>query len=201
MPLTHKTYQKGIVLPLQEVSRLVPELRLEKITYEMTPELIEYYDDIGWSNFSQSALEQIVLPSLGEPLCFSEKFSIQDGLVAEIRGNRFKIIYSEDGIAEAYEVQGKQIQLIPTQEPLSVPDAISYHREHRLVRKAHSFYLQLFGQPNWVQMPMYPADSEGNPCFHLLTIENGWGDCGNFNIVVGMRDDLPFEAYLIAACC
>lgn len=47
---------------------------------------------------------------------------------------------------------------------------------------------------------MYPLDLEGNVCHHFLTIENGWGDCGNFNILLGFNGLIPNMAYFEASC-
>lgn len=58
----------------------------------------------------------------------------------------------------------------------------------------------LFGQPDWVQSPMYPA-FEGRAAYHLMTLNTEWGDCGNINIMVGLdAEGRPARLWFEASC-
>lgn len=67
-------------------------------------------------------------------------------------------------------------------------------------RKATCPPLSLFGRPCFIQGALCPV-FEGKPFYNLMTIENGWGDSGNINIMVALDDGYPVAACLEASCC
>jgi hypothetical protein len=173
------------------------EDQLIRVKRELTLKDYEEYESIGWKHYREEHFIDTLLPSLGDPLFFSHKHSIFDGVVVQVKGTKY-LVQFEDKNDEPYNVDGKFLILTPTVKPLSVPDrdkSDDWSKRHR------GHYLQFFGQPSWVQGPVYPTDVRGNACYHFLTIENGWGDCGNFNILLGLNGDIPSEAYFEAACC
>ena len=120
--------------------------------------------------------------------------------VVEINGKRWKLSFefNDDGFPhneESLEPTGR-VFFEPTSEPLSQSDCEPPKKNR------HGFhYLQLFGQPRWVQGAHY-IGYKGRPCCHLVTIENCWGDMGNYNILIGLGDDNdPEVAYIEASCC
>lgn len=148
----------------------------------ISDEDLEYYELGNWQYYRPDYL----LPSLGERLHFSGR---QKQIVVEIKGRRYKVEVESDYNEEPYEVDGKSLVLTETDEPLTVEDS------------CRGWY-QFFGQPNWIQNKTYPSDLLGNPCHHFLTVENGWGDCGNWNILLGFdKDGVPNIAYFEASCC
>jgi hypothetical protein len=179
-------------LPLLDIRGSATDDQLTVVKRELTPEDCEHYDKIGWKHFRETDLIDKYLPSLGDPLYFSSRHS--RGIVVEIRGLRYLVQFEDVGHGEAWEVNGKSLILTETVEPLTVPDA-------KLHDWRGGYEYKFFGQPTWVQTHWYPVDARGNPCCHLLTIENGWGDAGNFNILLGIKDDVPSEAYFEASCC
>jgi len=66
---------------------------------------------------------------------------------------------------------------------------------------SHNTYAQVFGQPVFIQGIMTPS-FEGRSAFHLLTLETGWGDSGNLNIMVGLDSEgVPCRVWFEASCC
>jgi hypothetical protein len=64
----------------------------------------------------------------------------------------------------------------------------------------HCRPVQMFGQPQFIQNPIVPSH-EGRSAYHLLTLNNNWGDCGNVNIMVGLDESgEPATAYFEASC-
>jgi hypothetical protein len=59
----------------------------------------------------------------------------------------------------------------------------------------------VFGQPRFIQNPIFPTH-EGRPAMHLMTLETGWGDSGNVNILFACDDNgVPCAAWMEASCC
>lgn len=59
----------------------------------------------------------------------------------------------------------------------------------------------VFGQPHFIQNPIYPTH-EGRSAMHLMTLETGWGDSGNVNILFACDDNgVPCAAWMEASCC
>jgi hypothetical protein len=177
-------------LDLQCISACVDDSKLTVIHREMTEEDCEHYDKIGWKNFNEESLIDRLLPSFGDPIYFSSKHSLYSGVVVEIRGIRYLVQFDEEYSEEPYEPKNKSLTFTVTDKPLTKPDA---------KERGHSF--KFFGQPTWIQNEYFPADPRDNACYHFVTIENGWGDSGNYNILLGMDGDIPSEAYFEASCC
>ncbi len=179
-----------IRLPLQEIREQYDHNLLEKVEHDLTEEDIATYDRIGWDNYRPEYHAQYLLPSLGEPLLLN---SYPDPVV-EIKGKRYRVVIESHYDDEPYEAKGKALVLTETDEPLT---------KGNRPKKGHwrgSSYYKFFGQPTWVQNESFPAHN-GKPCYHLVTVENGWGDCGNWNILIGIEDDKPVAAYFEASCC
>lgn len=65
----------------------------------------------------------------------------------------------------------------------------------------HCRKVQVFGQPQFIQNPIVPSHN-GRSAFHLLTLNNDWGDCGNVNIMVALDESGdPEVAFFEASCC
>lgn len=61
-------------------------------------------------------------------------------------------------------------------------------------------YLSMFGQPCFIQNPVWP-EYQGRCAYHLLTIEDGWGDAGNINVMVALNDqDRPVRVFQEYSC-
>jgi hypothetical protein len=182
-------------LPLLDVGGSATDDQLTVVKRELTPEDCEHYEKIGWKYFRETDLIDRFLPSLGEAIYFSGRHSLSRGIVVEIRGIRYLVQFEDLQLGDVYEARGKSLILTETDAPLSVPDV----KAEPKWRGAYDY--KFFGQPTWVQNSWYPTDARGNSCYHFLTIENDWGDAGNFNILLGIKDDSPSEAYFEASCC
>jgi len=66
---------------------------------------------------------------------------------------------------------------------------------------AHRFYAQVFGQPNFIQNNIFPVFN-GRSAMALCSIETGWGDSGNINILFACDDNgVPCRVWFEASCC
>jgi hypothetical protein len=208
-----------IELPLRDIWE-APSCRadqLETVTDELTPEEVERITDAGqWKDFREEDLTRTVLPELGPALFFTERIPFYtadsysrgtpagppepEGIVVAIRGRNYRVSLRvlAGGRDSDHEARGKTLILVPTDEPATPSDV----RVARVATSRSRREYQFFGQPVWVQNAHYPADLRGEPCSHLVTVENGWGDMGNWNILVGFdADGVPNVAYFEASCC
>jgi len=59
----------------------------------------------------------------------------------------------------------------------------------------------LFGHPQWIQNPMFPA-ADGKAARCLAVLETGWGDCGNINLLFTQdAEGRPNKVWFEASCC
>lgn len=62
-------------------------------------------------------------------------------------------------------------------------------------------YALLFGKPQWIQWPIFPA-FEGKAARCLMVLETGWGDSGNINLLFTQdADGRPNHVWFEASCC
>ncbi len=184
---------REIVLDLEDIfhAEHIDKEQLQKVEHDLTEEDHEWYNTHGWEWFRPENHTEYLLPELGKPIFLSRNYKDP---VVEINGKRWKLLFSFDYNYEPYEAKGKRVIFRETDEPLTKSDRKpSKHR--------HDFYMKIFGQPVWVQGEHYPA-YKGKPCHHLATIESGWSDCGNWNILIGCNEQGdPEVAYFEASCC
>lgn len=58
-----------------------------------------------------------------------------------------------------------------------------------------------FGQPQFIQSPVYPV-KDGRCAMHLMTLNTGWGDCGNEVILFTVDENgEPDAVWHEASCC
>lgn len=180
---------REIALDLKEIyeAEVASKEKLQLMEQELTEEEIEWYNEHGWQYHS----EEYLLPTLGETLYLNDDVDP----VVEINGKRWKVVFDFNyNYGEVYEAKGKRVIFKETKDPLtksSVPKS----------RNRHEWFMQVFGQPVWIQNQYYPA-YKGEPCFHLATLEIGWGDSGNFNILIACdKQGDPIVAFFEASCC
>ena len=198
-----------IVLPLRDIGA-APSCRPDQLgeaVDELTPEEVEQFTDAGlWSQFREEDWKRTLLPEFGPPRYFARGVLIYEGdgedsrgVVVPVGGRNYRVTLrvTSAGRDEVYEARGKTLVLTPTDEPPTPPTAKPPARGER---GYHT--LQFFGQPVWVQNEHAPQDLRGEPCRHFLTVENRWGDAGNWNVLVGTdADGVPNVAYFEASCC
>lgn len=179
---------REIVLDFREIyeAEAFPKEKLQAVGRELSEDEIEWFNTHGWQYYSDDYL----LPVLGETLY------LRSGVdpVIEINGKRWKMSFDFDyNYGEAYEAKGKRVVFKETKEPLTKSECNGGNR--------HGWFMKVFGQPVWVQNEHFPG-YKGKPCYHLATLEVGWGDCGNYNILIACDEQGdPTVAFFEASCC
>lgn len=214
-----------IELPLRDIYG-APPCRADQLTVvqdELTPEEVERLTDTGgWEDYREEDYRRTLLPDLGPERHFAEggtggvRFYTGDsfgawgrdwpasdppvGVVIPVNGRTYRVSMRVRDIGDGtmYEAKGKVLVFEPTDapptQPLPAPPPVGTRR-----RVAD---LKFFGQPCWVQNSWCPQDLRGEPCRHLVTVENEWGDMGNWNILIGFDEaGVPNVAYFEASCC
>jgi hypothetical protein len=149
---------------------------------------IQFFNQAGWDKFDPESYAAYLLPELGSPRYFSGALA---SVVIPLAGQHYRMSFEDTKKSAPYSHEGRLLRLQRTNAPESIPDAV----------KGHALW-RVFGQPRWLQSEHYPADRAGNPCYHLVTLENKWGDSGNWNILVSLGPDgLPNHAYFEASNC
>jgi hypothetical protein len=68
------------------------------------------------------------------------------------------------------------------------------------VKLRQPFYVQVFGQPNFLQNNVFPTYG-GRCAMALASVETGWGDMGNVNILFACDDDgVPCRVWIESSC-
>ena len=61
-------------------------------------------------------------------------------------------------------------------------------------------YLTVFGQPRFIQNPVFPG-LHGVCASNLFTLETGWGDAGNLNVLCALDEEgIPAKVWHEASC-
>lgn len=69
------------------------------------------------------------------------------------------------------------------------------------IRLCPSADVILFGRPNFLQAPIFPARG-GKAAWCLMVINSGWGDAGNINLLFTVDDEgRPNAVWFEAICC
>lgn len=186
-------------IQLQDVFSAPQAKKSQLVQNEMAPQEVEYYEQQGWHHFRNDDL--LRLPEISPALYYSHSHSVHGDryVVVQVGQYRYKVRFIDRGGSdEPWDHVGKYLSLEFTEEPATPPD-----REPPDENKYRGgYYLKFFGQPTWVQNEHFPLDGRGNPCYHFLTIENEWGDMGNYNILVGLNEHgIPDCGYFEASCC
>lgn len=105
-------------------------------------------------------------------------------------GNQNYIIITQLDDSSGVPEKGK-ITFIPTDK-----QETPFHTD-----KEKQGYMTAFGQPNFIQSEVL-CGANGKSACHLLTLETGWGDAGNVNILCFLDDNgIPAKAWVEASCC
>lgn len=186
-----------IRLPLIPICQSPGTCNVVKLAIEetCTEEEKENFSKEDWQDYAKGYYERRLLPEIATPRYYSERIRTP---IIPLAGKHYKVsIESQDWQDEQYEADGRFLVLEETEEPITKQDA---RKPDKNSRWGH--YWKFFGQPSWIQNEFFPADANGEPCRHFCTVENGWGDCGNWNILVSLDESgLPIAAYFEASCC
>lgn len=189
---------KVIQLPLVAVGE-APAYDTRLLQYQEHPDVLDDAAIVQW--YTERGQDPLVatrtylLPELGPARYFSLR--VRDFVVA-IRGRRYRVVINLANRRrdEPWESEGKSVTLIPTDDPETEPD-----RAPPLPGYIGGHYYQFLGRPRWIQNDHFPAGTTGEPCYNLVTIEDGWGDAGNHNILISLDSEgYPDRAYHEASC-
>jgi hypothetical protein len=65
----------------------------------------------------------------------------------------------------------------------------------------HPFGVKVFGTPDFIQNAVFPVH-DGKLAYNLITLETGWGDSGNVNILFACDESgTPCKVWFEASCC
>ena len=181
IPLTPIALARDCDRALLEKTELVAEEEKAAFTKE------------DWGYYAKGWYDSWLLPEIAP----ARYFYAEERPVVPLAGSRFRVHVAYDDWDAPYDAEGKRLVLEETADPETAPD-----REAPPRGCCGGHRVQVFGQPNWIQNPHFPAGPDGAPCRHLITMENGWGDSGNWNVLVHLGEDgLPSVAYFEASCC
>ena len=97
----------------------------------------------------------------------------------------FDIQYNDGGTPKAISVSFQET--LDTLTPCDTQE----RNQHAPVR--------FFGLPDFTQNAVKPTTTD---FFHLITIENDWGDSGNVNVMVSLNENHePNQIFMEANCC
>jgi len=116
----------------------------------------------------------------------------------------------EKGIQEAIDCTKESIKMNKSYTGYKKDKRIMsqiYDLENRLKELESGFYfphpqrdIVLFGQPDFIQNPIFPIYN-GRSAGHLITLNTGWGDSGNINIMLALtKKGKPAKAWFEASC-
>jgi hypothetical protein len=185
------------VIPLRNIHETKSyDFNLLEMVDTFSSEDQEWYDVHGWDQFRPEFHQKRLLPEIALPRHYNTRNSGE--IVIPLGDKRYRLTIKEDAWSENWEAGDKEAVFVETDDPET-----KYFAGTKGTRRYRDYGVtQFFGQPRWIQGEYFPADSEGNPCKHLVTYNNIWGDAGNWNILAGkFVDGLPTELYFEASCC
>jgi len=133
------------------------------------------------------------LPEFGPPRFYYDGYRLiyRDGAVIPIGGRlyrvRFMPVSHNGGVPE-----GGSVEFIPTtgHETYYLPGGPNMRLP----------YLTFFGQPRFIQNPVFP-ELNGVCASNLFTLETGWGDAGNLNVLCALdQEGIPAKVWYEASC-
>jgi hypothetical protein len=132
------------------------------------------------------------LPEFGPPRLYYDGSRLihRDGVVIPIGERLYRVRFmpaSENGVPE-----GGTVEFIPTTDPETyfLPGGPNVRLP----------YLTFFGQPRFIQSPVFP-EFKGACASNLFTLETGWGDAGNLNVLCALNQEgIPAKAWHEASC-
>jgi len=133
------------------------------------------------------------LPEFGPPRFYYDGFRLihRDGVVIALGGRLYRVRFMPAG-QNAGVPDGGVVEFIPTSDPQTyyLPGGPNMRLPH----------LTLFGQPRFIQSPAFP-EFMGACASNLFTLETGWGDAGNLNVLCALNQEgIPARAWHEASC-
>jgi hypothetical protein len=111
-------------------------------------------------------------------------------LVLPLGERRYKVSFESETDGSGIPAGGK-ITFIPTEEP----------ETRYSTKRMGTPPVTAFGQPVFIQNTVTPS-LDGRCASNLMTLETGWGDAGNINLLCALDDQgVPAKVWFEASCC
>jgi len=134
------------------------------------------------------------LPEFGSARLYYDGFRLihHEGVVISLGGRLYRVRFIPVGDNGSGAPDGGTVEFIPTRYPET------YHLPGG--PNVRLPYLTFFGQPRFIQNPVFP-DVNGVCASNLFTLETGWGDAGNLNVLCALdREGVPAKVWHEASC-
>jgi len=134
------------------------------------------------------------LPAFGPARLYYDGFRLihQDGVVVSLGGRTHRVRFIPAGDDSSGVPDGGTVEFVPTTDPETyyLPGGPNMRLP----------YLSFFGQPRFIQNPVFP-ELNGVCASNLFTLETGWGDAGNLNVLCALdREGIPAKVWHEASC-
>ena len=133
------------------------------------------------------------LPEFGPARLYYDGFRLihHDGVVVTLEGRFYRVRFMPSSV-NGGAPEGGTLEFTPTTTPQTY-----YLPGGPNVRLP---YLTFFGQPRFIQNPVFP-ELNGVCASNLFTLETGWGDAGNLNVLCALNQEgIPARAWHEASC-
>ena len=134
------------------------------------------------------------LPEFGSARLYYDRFRLihHEGVVISLGGRLYRVRFIPVGDNGSGAPDGGTVEFIPTRDPET------YHLPGG--PNVRLPYLTFFGQPRFIQNPVFP-DVNGVCASNLFTLETGWGDAGNLNVLCALdKEGIPATVWHEASC-
>ena len=134
------------------------------------------------------------LPEFGPARLFYDGFRLihHEGVVVSLGARLYRVRFRPAGDNDSGAPDGGTVEFIPT------TDAQTYYLPGG--PNVRLPYLTFFGQPRFIQNPVFPG-LDGVCASNLFTLETGWGDAGNLNVLCALDGEgIPAKVWHEASC-
>ena len=134
------------------------------------------------------------LPEFGPDRLFYDGFRLihHEGVVVSLGARLYRVRFRPAGDNDSGAPDGGTVEFIPT------TDAQTYYLPGG--PNVRLPYLTFFGQPRFIQNPVFPG-LDGVCASNLFTLETGWGDAGNLNVLCALDGEgIPAKVWHEASC-
>ena len=134
------------------------------------------------------------LPEFGPDRLFYDGFRLihHEGVVVSLGARLYRVRFRPAGDNDRGAPDGGTVEFIPT------TDAQTYYLPGG--PNVRLPYLTFFGQPRFIQNPVFPG-LDGVCASNLFTLETGWGDAGNLNVLCALDGEgIPAKVWHEASC-
>jgi hypothetical protein len=171
-----KTTMNRLVLPVLDAH---DEKGLNPRTLKGLTVIEETRGEFKWNNY--------YFPEFG-PARYC--YSVPQQLVLPLGGRRYKVSFKSTSDGSGIPTGG-EITFVLTDEPETTYSTL----------KRGNPPVTAFGQPVFIQNTVTPS-LDGRCASNLMTLETGWGDAGNINLLCALDEKgVPAKVWFEASCC